>query len=197
MISGSAAAPTWTKGLAASSLEDLLQYPDVWLLDSSARHELHRFWLKEVKRNAQNKLQTLIAEYENTCRKVMAANNEIDLQILREAHVVGVTTTSAAKYHDLLVALKPEIVIVEEAAEVLEAHIVACLSPSTKHLILIGDHLQLRPTVAVYDLAIKHHLDVSLFERLVKGDHSYFPHFRLLREELYILIFLSRMKAPN
>jgi superfamily I DNA and/or RNA helicase len=35
---------------------------------------------------------------------------------------------------------------------------------------LIGDHQQLRPSTAVYQLAREHHLDVSLFERLVRND---------------------------
>ena len=42
-----------------------------------------------------------------------------------------------------------QIVVVEEAAEVLEAHILCGLAPSTQQLILIGDHLQLRPKVQV------------------------------------------------
>jgi len=63
--------------------------------------------------------------------------------------------------------VKPRIVIVEEAAEVFEAHIVTSLTSSCEHLILIGDHQQLRPTPAVHHLAKKYHLDVSLFERLV------------------------------
>jgi hypothetical protein len=48
------------------------------------------------------------------------------------------TTTAVAKYHRLIEALESEIVIVEEAAEVLESHVVSALRPSTKHLILIG-----------------------------------------------------------
>jgi hypothetical protein len=36
---------------------------------------------------------------------------------------------------------------VEEAAEILEAHVVMVLSPYTEHLVLIGDHQQLRPKV--------------------------------------------------
>ena len=57
----------------------------------------------------------------------------------------------------------------EEAAEVLEAHIVTSLTKGCKHLILIGDHQQLRPNPTVYDLQINYDLDVSLFERMVKN----------------------------
>lgn len=47
-----------------------------------------------------------------------------------------------------------QIVIVEEAAEVLEAHVLACLAPNTQHLILIGDHEQLRPKTEMYELRV-------------------------------------------
>ena len=61
--------------------------------------------------------------------------------------------------------------ICEEAAEVLEPQIVACLSKSVEHLILIGDHLQLRPKVQNYYLTMEsnqgYDLDKSMFERLI------------------------------
>ena len=47
-----------------------------------------------------------------------------------------------------------QIVIVEEAAEVLEPHVLACLSRGVEHLIKIGDHMQLRPKVQVYQLQV-------------------------------------------
>lgn len=63
-------------------------------------------------------------------------------------------------------------VVVEEAAEVLEAHILTSLSDSTDHLILIGDHEQLRPKTDQYELRVESdqgfNLDLSLFERLIK-----------------------------
>ena len=45
-----------------------------------------------------------------------------------------------------------QVVIVEEAGEVFEAHILASLAPTTEHLILIGDHEQLRPKPQLYAL---------------------------------------------
>lgn len=72
--------------------------------------------------------------------------------------------------------LESKIVIVEEAAAIFEAHIVTALSTGCEHLILIGDHVQLRPNPSVYHLAVKYKLDVSLFERLIKNG---FPNVRL------------------
>lgn len=44
----------------------------------------------------------------------------------------------AAKHQDLVRGLGAKIVVVEEAAEVLEAHILSCLTASNEQLILIG-----------------------------------------------------------
>ena len=69
----------------------------------------------------------------------------------------------------MLQNLKPVITIVEEAAEVFEAHTVTSLTLGCQHLILIGDHQQLRPSPTVYDLQINYALDVSLFERMINN----------------------------
>ncbi len=50
-----------------------------------------------------------------------------------------------------------QIVVVEEAAEVLEAHVLAALAPQTQHLILIGNHEQLRPKTEMYELRVSPH----------------------------------------
>lgn len=57
--------------------------------------------------------------------------------------------------------------IVEEAAEILEGQLVAVIPSSVQHLIMIGDHKQLKPVVYFQRLRKRHHLDLSMFERLV------------------------------
>lgn len=59
------------------------------------------------------------------------------------ARVIGCTTTGAAKYFTVLQHAQCEVVLVEEAAEILEAHVISSLHEKTEHLIMIGDHLQL------------------------------------------------------
>jgi superfamily I DNA and/or RNA helicase len=44
----------------------------------------------------------------------------------------------------------PKILVIEEAGQVLEAHVLSTLFPSIQHVIAIGDPLQLRPTVNCY-----------------------------------------------
>lgn len=88
---------------------------------------------------------------------------------LQLAKVIGMTTTGAVKYKKMVeTKLKSSIMLVEEAAHVLEAYVVASLTKHCKQLILIGDHKQLRPMIANHDLT-KDFLDVSLMERLVQN----------------------------
>ena len=93
-----------------------------------------------------------------------------DSRLCRRADVLGVTVTGAAKHRELLEFVKPSIVIVEEAGEILESHLMAGLPSSVRHLVMIGDHRQLRPTTANFQLLQRHpEFGVSLFERLVEG----------------------------
>ena len=71
------------------------------------------------------------------------------LEVLKKARVVGMTTTGAAIHQELLNKLKAPVMFVEEAAEVLESNLLATLTPHVKHLVLIGDHNQLKPQVRV------------------------------------------------
>ncbi|KAG8227287.1 hypothetical protein J437_LFUL004836 [Ladona fulva] len=65
--------------------------------------------------------------------------NRINLKIMKEADFVGITTTGAARQQALLQELGAKIVIVEEAAEVMESHVIVSLSNKCEHLILIGN----------------------------------------------------------
>lgn len=90
------------------------------------------------------------------------------LQACKEAAVVGMTSTFAALNADLLRRMGSRVVVVEEAGELLECQLMACLSSENlQQVVLIGDHQQLRPKVNTYDLCRKHKFDLSLFERLV------------------------------
>ena len=60
------------------------------------------------------------------------------------------TTAGAALYREALDAVKPQLVLVEEAGEVLEAHVLTSLTPATRRLVLIGDHQQLRPKASAH-----------------------------------------------
>ena len=94
---------------------------------------------------------------------------ETKTKCLQQASVIGLTTTGATIHSDLLSKVKSKIIIVEEAAEVLEPQILATLTKHTQHLILIGDHKQLRPKTNDHIIGVKHKLEISMFERLVQN----------------------------
>ena len=143
---------------------------NVWKLPKSERQRLYIYWLVSFRRRIVSPdLAELCDRYEHLCQQKQMIDQDAQVQLLMSSAVIGLTTTGVAKFQKLIRAVGPPIVIVEEAAEVLEAHIVTALTSSTKHMILIGDHEQLRPSTAVYRLALKYKLDVSLFERLIKN----------------------------
>ncbi|XP_065342665.1 NFX1-type zinc finger-containing protein 1-like [Cloeon dipterum] len=105
-------------------------------------------------------------------KMILEENRSVEkLQALRSKDVIGLTTNGAARLHSSLSVLGCETVIVEEAAEVMESHIIASVSSKCQHLILIGDHKQLRPKISEYALE-KYKFDVSLFERMVVNRES-------------------------
>ena len=96
-----------------------------------------------------------------------------DVEILQKMDVIAMTTTGAAKYKRVLQQIKAKIMVVEEAAEILESHIFTSLNPDIEQLILIGDHQQLRPNLNSYELAEYYNLDLSMFERLINNNFEY------------------------
>jgi len=152
---------------------------NLWQLDLPIRREIHERLLRANRAILVEQLTESSQKYYLKCRELKELNSTRTMAVLRNAKVIGMTTTAAAKNVDLLRSLKPKIVIVEEAAEVLEAHIITSLTKDTEHLILIGDHQQLRPSTAVYALSKKYNLDVSLFERMTNNK---IPYRRLLTQ---------------
>lgn len=124
-------------------------------------------------------VRTSGTRYHDALDRISSLYMEKDLVILRQKRVIACTTTAAAKYLQSLKSLYPGVLLVEEAGETLESHILTALGPDTKQLILIGEHRQLRPKVH-HDLSVEkgdgYDLNRSLFERLVLRGH---PHHSL------------------
>lgn len=92
---------------------------------------------------------------------------------ISQIRIVGMTTTFAARNVSVNKMLKPGIVIIEEASEVLESHVLVSLTKETKQIIMIGDHQQLRPQTNSYNLAKTKNFNISLFERLIANDFDF------------------------
>lgn len=161
------------------SLNQLLQVnrqtqalPNIWDMSLAERARVHGHWLREIRESVEQRLQEVMKSHTNANDTLQQQYRESDKRLLEQAHVIGVTTTGLATNSELLRSLPSKVLICEEAAEVLEAHVLTALLPSVQHAILIGDHKQLRPQVANYGLSMesergkKYGLDESLFERL-------------------------------
>uniref|UniRef100_A0A2A4IRV4 DNA2/NAM7 helicase-like C-terminal domain-containing protein n=1 Tax=Heliothis virescens TaxID=7102 RepID=A0A2A4IRV4_HELVI len=146
---------------------------DLYSLKPEQRWQLYYSAVNVLKNELLAKMNGLLDQHNTANQELNEVATLIDGEVMKTVRVVGVTTSTAARRHDLMKKLHSPIVIVEEAAEVLEAHIVASLTHQCQHLILIGDHKQLRPTAAHYKLAKDYNLEISLFERMIRnGIHA-------------------------
>ncbi|KAG9356146.1 hypothetical protein JZ751_000990 [Albula glossodonta] len=152
---------------------DARRIMDLWTLPNEERWSLYRLWLSRYQSEIRTKIHKYDREYQRIVNRMEEVWNFKDETLLQSASVIGMTTTCAARNRRVLQNIQPRIVVVEEAAEVLEAHIVTTLTSACQHLILIGDHQQLRPSCTVYELATTFKLEVSLFERLIHMDVPY------------------------
>ncbi|THX14858.1 hypothetical protein D6D17_03136 [Aureobasidium pullulans] len=146
---------------------------DLYDLSHVERRKLYNHWLRRAKKPVLDAIMDRVEQFEDLRSNLDKIRNELDLRVLEQAEVIGVTTSGLARNLGLLRRLPSKILLCEEAGEVLESHLLTALLPSVEHAILIGDHLQLRPHVQCYELSQEsvqgrqYALDTSLFERLV------------------------------
>ncbi|XP_067659756.1 NFX1-type zinc finger-containing protein 1-like [Haliotis asinina] len=150
---------------------------NIWRLRIKDRWRLYRYWVDVLCRQAKGEIRDKEGDYRRLTKQYKEVLMQEDRTILQNCSIIGMTTTGAARYQRVLNEIGPKIILVEEAAEVLEAHVIGTLSRRCQHLILIGDHLQLRPNPTVHELAKRYNLEISLFERMV---NSGIPHDTLL-----------------
>jgi len=125
------------------SVEELLEAEtNVWEMSMSERKSVLSFWMEDYRESRMKKFLSAHQEYRKTKRSHDDARQEIDLRCLEEANVIGITTSGLAQHLNLLKRVPIKVVLIEEAGEVLEAHVLTALLPSIEHAILIGDHLQ-------------------------------------------------------
>lgn len=149
----------------------------IWAMPSPTRQTIFAKWQTAILEDRVTELSKVAAEYDKAQRELDEAFKTRNIDVIKSKRVIGCTTTAAAKYAHELRATSRDVLLVEEAGEILESHVITALGEKTTQLILIGDHKQLRPKVANYDLTVErgegYDLNRSMFERLVlKG----FPH---------------------
>ena len=174
--------------------QNVLKTSNLWKLETGERILFAFSLLSNKIVMAKEEIQPLMQRYEELTKKQTEIRSLLDLKLLKNSKLIGMTITGAGIHSKLIQQLKPEIVIVEEAAEVLEPLLIAALPRSVKRLILIGDHKQLRPQVDTYELRRKFNFDISLMERLINNNFPYSaletqsrmrPEFSKLLKDIY------------
>lgn len=169
----------WLQGADAGPLKDSIapEFLSVWDIPSHEREAFGNKWVKSLREEHTDNLKDSIKRLMEVHHKLDALDNETKCAFIKTKNVIGCTTTAAAKYASLIKAAEPEYILVEEAGEILEAHVLTALGPATRGLILIGDHKQLRPKCANYALSVEkgagYDLNRSLFERLILQGHAH------------------------
>nr|RBQ91040.1 hypothetical protein FVER53263_13112 [Fusarium verticillioides] len=146
-------------------------HQDLYKIKPGDRGMVYRLLREELIRARAQKFPQLLKEYQEACDdiKVQRWENDVKLITHERIEIVGCTTTGLSKYRGMIAALKPRILMIEEAAETREANISSALYPSLGQVVLVGDHQQLVPSVDVRELGRDpYNMHVSLFERLVK-----------------------------
>ncbi|KAF8598648.1 hypothetical protein BDV93DRAFT_593819 [Ceratobasidium sp. AG-I] len=147
------------------ALDNLRVDPNVWNMSQSERRALYDIWRvaagESIRETQVGEFENLRQKHEHARRRFDEIKEQVKVNILRRTHIIGCTTTGAAK------GIEPKVMVVEEAGQVLESHILTSLVQSVQHLVMIGDPLQLRPSVNSYRRIYR--FDRSLMERLSDG----------------------------
>lgn len=150
---------------------------DVHSLSTQERGALVTHWIREAQSNRICELYEIVNDVAKIQRQLDNIHEEVNRRVLEEAQVIGVTTSGLAKRISVLQQVRCKVIICEEAGEVMESHMICALLPDVEHVIQIGDHEQLRPSVNNFqDLSLEsergklHQLDRSQFERLSVGE---------------------------
>ncbi|KAF2179341.1 P-loop containing nucleoside triphosphate hydrolase protein [Zopfia rhizophila CBS 207.26] len=156
-------------------IRDLLKKTqDLYLTSTSDRSAIYNYFQRQVKKIILTQFRQQAKQYEQWVLQRRIGQWEQDFLLLRDQRVIGMTTTGLSKYRALISSLRPQIILVEEAAETLEPPVTAACVPSLEHLILVGDHKQLRPHCQVRDFENEpYNFNLSLFERMVDNDIEY------------------------
>jgi hypothetical protein len=154
----------------------------VWEMSAESRREVQLQWKTDILEELVAELRQLGKAFNEQHSKIREVFAQRDAETLKNKRIIACTTNGAAKYSAAIQSTFPGVVLVEEAGEILEAHILTSLGLQTQQLIMIGDHKQLRPKCS-YELGVEigdgFDLNRSLFERLIlKG----FPHTTLTKQ---------------
>lgn len=159
-----------TRGITEELVKAALEKQDMWEIEESLRGAVYRSLQQQLKDVMRRAFRGLAKVYEEAVQDIKSGRWVNDAKLLRKSRIIGMTTTGLSKYRGMIQSLSPKVVLIEEAAETLEGYVTAACFPSLQHLILVGDHQQLRGHCTVKELeGSPWFLNISMFERLVRN----------------------------
>ena len=172
--------PTPSPAVLIKAKKELDLTVDLWKIPPALRGPVYFILQEKAKTAMAVRFRDQARGYNRICKDLKIGIFERDAVYLAKANIIGLTTTGLSKYRPLIASLKPKIILIEEAAEVIEAPVTAACIESLEHLILVGDHNQLQGHCTVEELGRPpYNLNVSMFERLVNNG---IPFKTLLRQ---------------
>jgi hypothetical protein len=75
---------------------------DVWKLNERDRWRLYRYWVQQFVCEQTRKLHEHRDSFEEELNKKKLSRDNLDVRILRDADVIGMTTTGAANIRHIL-----------------------------------------------------------------------------------------------
>lgn len=133
----------WCKGWKPATVQFKDQVegsPEIWSMDHAKRLALLKKWEDEIIKEQWTAFFCTGMQYNELIHQLDRKFAERDTHTLQRKRIIGCTTTGAAKYTELLQSVSPSVLLVEEAGEILESHILTALGGEKNQLILIGDH---------------------------------------------------------
>jgi helicase required for RNAi-mediated heterochromatin assembly 1 len=144
--------------------EILESSPDLTTIEYASRGHIYNYLLRRLKKMLLIEVRKAAKDYHDAVQQRRVGMWEEDVNLLSKQRIIGMTTTGLSKYRPLIAALRPR----------MEAPVTVGCLPTVEHLILVGDHQQLRPHTNVKSFEdAPYFLNLSLFERLVQNEVSY------------------------
>ncbi|PWY66022.1 AAA family ATPase [Aspergillus heteromorphus CBS 117.55] len=176
----------WYSGRDAGVFKDTVrpEHSHIWTMPVARRRQLISKWQKSILQESCARVVDLIEQFDSLDEELQEYfYDKKHAAVLAKKRIVACTTNAAARYGRALQMAKPDVILVEEAGEILESHVLTAMTPNTEQLVLIGDHKQLRPKVNNYSLSVEKgdgfDLNRSLFERLIL---RHYPHTSLSKQ---------------
>jgi hypothetical protein len=133
----------WSNGWDAGVFRDaanVMESAAIWAMPPNARKRKIAEWKESLLKEQAVRIRSLATGYNHAHHQLARKFDERNGAIVRSRRIIGCTTTAAAMYRDEINAASPDVILIEEAGEILESHIIAALSAKTKQIIMIGDH---------------------------------------------------------